>query len=420
MRFKTLAEWLNWQEGLHPQTIELGLARISQVFQELHPEPPPFTVITVGGTNGKGSTVALLESIFHAAGYQTGACTSPHLLRYNERIRLNSQQASDEQICQAFQRVDEARGETSLTYFEFGTLAALDIFYQNRPDVVLLEVGLGGRLDAVNIIDSDVAVITSIGLDHTDWLGHDRESIAREKAGIMRKERPVICSEQAIPEAIFTEAERTGARLYCLGRDFSYLKIDGHWSWTGPDGDSRVLPMPAQAGEHQLRNAAAAMMVLACLAETLPVSYEQIAQGLSHTPLSGRQQRMQGKANWLLDVAHNEQSIAALADYLKTASPPGRTHAVVGMLGDKDITANLQAISSLVTDWYCVNLDVPRGASAEELEAVLEKLTHTAKVQCFPDVQTAMSAAETMAETGDRLLVFGSFYTVAEALQRGV
>lgn len=423
MRFQSLAEWLRWQETLHPQLIDLGLERVKQVFQRLHPEPPPFTVITVGGTNGKGSSVALLESIFQSTGYRVGAYTSPHLLRYNERIRLDSQAAGDGQICAAFQRIDEARGDISLTYFEFGTLAALDLFYRAPLDIVLLEVGLGGRLDAVNIIDSDVALICAIGLDHTDWLGDDRESIAREKAGIMRAGKPVICSDGDIPEAIYSEAKRIGSELYCLGRDFSYGLHSDNWFWTGKNGEQHALPLPALAGEHQLRNAAGVMMVLACL-ERFPVSYEAVHQALQTLHVTGRQQIITGKPEWILDVAHNAQSAEALADLLRMrknqAKAKIKLHAIVGMLQDKDIPAVLQPMLANVSKWHCVDLAIPRGARAGQLQAVLESLSPGANISTYKSVAEAMAQLESLASEVDRVVVFGSFYTVAEALQRGV
>lgn len=419
MRYQSLDEWLRWQETLHPQLIDLGLDRIKQVFQRLHPEPPPFTVITVGGTNGKGSSVALLESILLSAGYKVGTYTSPHLLRYNERIRLDSREVGDEQLCEAFQRIDEARGDISLTYFEFGTLAALDLFYRTPLDIVLLEVGLGGRLDAVNIIDNDVALITSIGLDHTDWLGDDRESIAREKAGIMRAGKPVVCSDGDIPESIYSEAARIGGELYCLGRDFNFTRHDDNWFWSDKNGQQHVFPLPVLAGEHQLRNAAGVMMVLACL-ESFPVSYADVRQALQTMSVTGRQQIIAGKPEWIFDVAHNAQSAEALAGLLKTRKAPNRTHAIVGMLQDKDIPAVLQPLLPYISDWHCVDLKVPRGARASQLQEVLDKLSPGANVTTYGGVDEAMRELESLAGEADQIVVFGSFYTVAEALHRGV
>ncbi len=420
MRYQTLDQWLRWQETLHPRLIDLGLDRVRQVMQGLHAENPPFTVITVGGTNGKGSSVALLESVFLSAGYQVGAYTSPHLLRYNERIRLNGHAVDDAQICQAFQRIDEARGDISLTYFEFGTLAALDIFYCTPLDVVVLEVGLGGRLDAVNIIDSDVALITAIDLDHTDWLGPDRESIAREKAGIMRSARPVICSDAEIPAAIYGEAERLSSELYCLGRDFSYEVRPEYWVWTDSHDGQHNLPFPALSGEHQLRNAAGVMMVLQCLAEKLPVPYQAVQQALTGMQVTGRQQILAGKTDWIFDVAHNAQSAEVLADLLLRRGCRGTTHAIVGILKDKDIAAVLRPMQKLVTHWHCVDLAVPRGAEAGQLQVVLEGLSVAGEISCYRCVSDAMQQVQGLAGEGDQVVVFGSFYTVAEALQRGV
>ena len=420
MRFQNLDEWLRWQETLHPQLIELGLDRIQQVFQLLHPEPPPFTVITVGGTNGKGSSVALLESIFLHAGYRVGTYTSPHLLRYNERIRIAGQELSDSQLCEAFQRVDEARGDISLTYFEFGTLAALDLFYLEPLDMVLLEVGLGGRLDAVNILDSDVALITSIGLDHTDWLGEDRESIAQEKAGIMRAGKPVICSDSDIPEAIYSEANRIGSNLYCLGRDFSYEPQNDHWCWSGRHKEPHSLPFPALAGEHQLRNAAGVLMVLECLAKSFPVPYAHVQQALQDMHVSGRQQIVEAKPAWIFDVAHNAQSAEALAALLSTRKAHANTYAIVGMLQDKDIAAVLQPVLPYVSDWYCVDLAAPRGARGGQIQAALQTLSPGITSTTCKTVTAAMIELQSLVGEDDQIVVFGSFYTVAEALQRGV
>lgn len=425
MRYQTLDEWLRWQETLHPQAIDMGLERIQQVFRRLHPQPPPFTVITVGGTNGKGSSVALLESIFLQAGYQVGAYTSPHLLRYNERIRVNSQLVEAAQLCEAFQRIDEARGDTSLTYFEFGTLAALDLFYRTPLDIVVLEVGLGGRLDAVNILDSQVALITSIGLDHTDWLGKNRESIAREKAGIMRPDTPVICSDGDIPEMIYSEAKRLGSQLYCLGRDFTYTVNEGHWGWLGKNGEQHTLPFPILSGAHQLRNAAGVMMVLECLAESFPVRYEDVQYALQTLRISGRQQIIAGRPAWIFDVAHNAQSAEALGDLLEarkdwTRENGARTHAIVGILQDKDIAAVLRPLLPHVSDWHCVDLAVLRGARANRLHAELKNLSVEANVSEYQSIDEAMTQVQRLVGETDQIVVFGSFYTVAEALQRGV
>lgn len=280
-------------------------------------------------------------------------------------------------------------------------------------------MGLGGRLDAVNIIDSDVALISSIGLDHTDWLGNDRQSIAREKAGIMRVGKPVICSDGDIPDAIYSEAKRIGCELYCLGRDFNYVLNDDNWTWSGTNGEQHAFSFPALGGEHQLRNAAGVMMVLACL-EQFPVSYGDVQQALQTLHVTGRQQIIAGQPEWIFDVAHNAQSAEALAGLLRARKAPTRVHAIVGMLQDKDIAAVLQPLLENVSDWHCVDLAVPRGAKASQLLAVLDKLSPGANVSSYRNVEEAMAQLESLAGDVDRVVVFGSFYTVAEALQRGV
>lgn len=328
MRFSSLHEWLDWQEGLHPSAIELGLERVTEVFNRLHPVLPSIPVITVAGTNGKGSSVALLESIYQNAGYQTAAYTSPHILRYNERIHLNGEEVADNFICEAFERIDQARlekaEEISLTYFEFGSLAALDIFYRAKPDVIILEVGLGGRLDVVNIIDADVALITSIGIDHTGWLGHDRETIAVEKAGIMRENHPVIFSSPDMPKSIKQVADDKGAILYRRGKDFDWQSayVDSgtpqSWNWTSDKKQRTALPLPAIRGRHQVDNAAGVLMVIECLADKLPVNQQQVKAGLLSALIAGRFQCLPATdpsaALHIHDVAHNADSMACLAE----------------------------------------------------------------------------------------------------------
>ncbi|MDH5600929.1 MAG: Mur ligase family protein, partial [Gammaproteobacteria bacterium] len=299
MRFSSLPEWLNWQQGLHSSSIELGLERVAEVFQRLHSSLPAIPVISVAGTNGKGSSVALLETIYQNAGYRTAAYTSPHILHYNERLHLDAEEVSDQQICEAFERIDQARcqgDEISLTYFEFGTLAALDIFYRAKPEVIILEVGLGGRLDAVNIIDADIALITSIGIDHTAWLGHDRETIAREKAGIMRKGCPVVFSSPDMPRSIKQAADEVGAVLYQRGKDFDWKNGMGYaaWDWKSDKHQRSALPTPSLRGNHQLDNAAGVLMVIECLADKLPVSQKQVKAGLLSVSVMGRFQCIGG------------------------------------------------------------------------------------------------------------------------------
>ena len=420
MRFTTLEAWLTWQESLHPAEIELGLERIASVLQVLHPAAPPFVVITVAGTNGKGSSVAMLEAILRAAGYRVGAYTSPHLLRYNERVRLDGQPVSDEPLIESFARIDTARGDTSLTYFEFGTLAALDIFYRKPPDVVVLEVGLGGRLDAVNVVDPTIALITSISIDHTEWLGDDRESIAREKAGIMRASQPVIFSGRDMPRSLTQRAVELNAKLAVLDRDFHYARHANDWQWwTGTEPALR-LPHPALQGDHQFDNAAGVLMVLHQLAERLPVGESAIRKGLQSVALPGRFQVIPAAVSWVLDVAHNPDGIARLADVLADSPIAGRTFAVIGMLADKDIHTAIQQLQGQVDAWFVATLATPRSAAAAAVAEVIQQQTGSEQVQACTDVGAACDAARAAARDGDRILVCGSFYSVAAALEHGI
>ena len=433
MRFSSLSQWLSWQETLHPSSIELGLDRVTEVFQRLHPSLPAIPVISVAGTNGKGSSVALLEAIYQNAGYKTACYSSPHIHRYNERIHLNGEEVSDEAICEAFERVDQARchdlnhaqsgnKEISLTYFEFGTLAALDIFYSAEPDVIILEVGLGGRLDAVNIIDADVALITSIGIDHTAWLGHDRETIAREKAGIMRKGRPAVYSSPDMPESIRTVANDVGATLYQRNKDFSWKNGAGFaaWDWQSEQHQRTALPTPSLRGTHQLDNAAGVLMVIECLSDKLPVSQKDVKAGLLSVSVPGRFQCLGGDPMHILDVAHNEDSMKSLAELLNGQVCGGYNVAVLGMLADKDHAAALKVMLPEIKKWYIADLDVPRGTKAQQLADVIKGLDPSADVSCFSDVKQAINAADSEVESGDRVIIFGSFYTVEFAMQTGI
>ena len=420
MRFSTLDQWLRWQETLHPSEIELGLERVSRVYSTLCPEALPFTVVTVAGTNGKGSSIAALEAVLLAAGYRVGTYTSPHLLRYNERVRLDGAEIDDQSLIDAFEQVDQARGETSLTYFEFGTLAALRIFAERRPQIVLLEVGLGGRLDAVNVVDPDVALITAIGLDHTAWLGKDRETIATEKAGIMRAGRPVVCSDSHPPAAIAGRARAHGAPLYQLGRDYAFRHHPDGWDWwrlSEPGQVYRDLPRPSPGGEYQYRNLAGALMVLSLLQEKFPVTLEQLCTGLKRWHLPGRLQQLPGEVPILLDVAHNPDGVAELARALAAEPVTGRSWAIVGMMADKDIHAALAPLLPLVAGWIAVDLAVPRAASSGRIAAILRELG-AAAVSEAEAMGEALALAREWASKDDRIVVFGSFYTVAEVLSQ--
>jgi dihydrofolate synthase/folylpolyglutamate synthase len=418
--FTTLANWLNWQESLHPRAIDLGLDRVRTVAEQLGVHQPAATVITVAGTNGKGSSVAFLEAILTAAGYRVGSYTSPHLLRYNERIRVAGAEVDDAALCEAFARIDAARGNLSLTYFEFGTLAALLLFREAGVPVAVLEVGLGGRLDAVNLVDADAALITSIALDHTDWLGADRDSIGREKAGVCRPGRPLICAEPAPPDGLLAVLRERGARHYQVGRDYTFQRDTDHWQWGCATARLTGLPLPGLPGDHQLSNAAAVLMTLHTLADRLPVVPDAIHTGLRRAWIAARCQRIPGPVEWLLDVAHNPHGAAALARYLAATPARGRTHLVLGLLADKDAAAVARALDGAVDCWYTATLGGPRGRDGAQLAAVLRQSGVRRTLTGFADVAAACRAAAGAARRGDRIVVCGSFYTVAEALASGL
>lgn len=419
MRFQTLNEWLCWQESLHPVGIDLGLDRPGKVLKTMGLQHPSHTVITVAGTNGKGSSVALLESILLAAGYRVGCYTSPHLLQYNERIRLNGEQVSDELLCQSFERIDQARGETSLTYFEFGTLAAFDLFSRAGLDVAVVEVGLGGRLDAANLLDADVALITAIDVDHAAWLGNDRETIAVEKGGIMRPNRPAVCSDTNPPLSLRDLAAEKGAQFSMLGCDYRYQDKGDSWQWSSGETVRNALPLPALRGKAQLQNAAGVLMVLQQLAKRHPVAPQHLKQGLLGVSLPGRFQLLPGEPITILDVAHNPQSAQVLAANLRAIPVVGKTHAVVAMLADKDIDTTLQQLSGVVTEWYPAGLEVVRGAKGGDLQQALQDIGEECRAN-YATVTEALATARARCESGDRVVIFGSFYTVAEAMVEDV
>jgi dihydrofolate synthase/folylpolyglutamate synthase len=412
---RSLAEWLAHIERLHPRSIDLGLDRVRGVAAAMALPPPACPVVTVAGTNGKGSSVALLEAILSAAGHRVAAYTSPHLLRYNERVRIGGAEAGDDALCAAFERVERARAGRTLTYFEFGTLAALDLFARAQPDVLVLEVGLGGRLDAVNLVDADVALVTSIGLDHVEWLGTDRDAIAREKAGVMRPGRPAVCADPGPPPGLLAAAAAIGATLYRAGDDFGWrAEADGErWSWRGPRGAYPALPRPALAGRFQFANAAGVLMAIELLRDRLAVSGTAVARGLASVAVAGRFQCLPGAVARIFDVAHNADGARALAETLAAAPAPGRTRAVFAVLADKDVEGMAAAMARVVDDWHVAPLAVARGASAER---VLAALAGPARAQVHGDVAAAYRAALAASSPGDRVVVFGSFHTVGAAL----
>lgn len=376
---------------------------------------PAAGVITVSGTNGKGSTVAMLETILRDAGYRVGAYTSPHLIRYNERIRIDGRAVTDDELCAAFERIEAARATEPLTYFEFGTLAAFDLMQQARLDIAVLEVGMGGRLDAVNAVDADVAIVTTIDIDHTQWLGTTRAAIAREKAGIFRAGRPAICADPNPPSTLVDYAAEIGAPLLIRERDFFVEPAAPSWNWRHGERVRSGLPCPALRGDYQLHNAAAVLMALELLRDRFPVSQVQIRDGLLQAVVPGRFQVLPGRPVRVLDVAHNPQAAAALAATLTQQPVSGRTLAVFGMLVDKDIAAVVRPLQPLIDEWYVASLHTARGATASQLKAALTA-AGVQTVQEFDDAPTAYAAAARAATDADRIVIFGSFHTVGDIL----
>jgi dihydrofolate synthase/folylpolyglutamate synthase len=416
MRFHTLEQWLEWQQTLHPKVIDLSLERVRRVLAVLDPPRAGVPVVTVAGTNGKGSVVALLDAVLRAAGYSVGTFTSPHLVRYNERVRVNGRAVDDDVLLDSFARIDSARGDVSLTYFEFSALAALDCFARAHVDVQVLEVGLGGRLDAVNAVDADVAVVTTIGLDHCEWLGPDEESIGREKAGIFRAGRPAIYGARRMPDSIAAVASTCGARLRRLGVDFDFVERPDAWDFVAAGTTRRDLPLPSLPGAVQLDNAAAALAALVALEPAILVPDYAVRAGLTAARLAGRFQVVPGPVQWILDVAHNPQAAQALAARLVAQPFAGRTLFVCGILGDKDVEGVAAALSAIPGDWFAAGLDGPRALPAGDLSARLRAVLER-PVQACPDVRTALGTAREQARPGDRVVVFGSFLTVGPALQ---
>lgn len=413
----SLAEWLAWQERLHGGRIMLGLERCRRVAWEMGLLCPDHFVLSVAGTNGKGSSVHMLESILRRAGYRVGAYTSPHLCRYNERVRIDGRPAADAALCAAFRQVEDVRGSVPLTYFEFGTLAALHLFREGRVDVALLEVGLGGRLDAVNTFDAGLALITTIGQDHVQWLGQSRASIAREKAGIMRPGRPAVCSDPAPPGSLREHAGTIGAPLSILGRDFHFACRDGEWDFETGGRRLEGLPRPHPYSACQVRNAAGALMALERLRERLPVDEAAIRAGLQGACPQGRCQFVPGKLPLILDVAHNLQAVQELGRSLRTLLGDGRLHVVIGMLQDKDHDKVLGELAGYADVWHLVDTGGVRGCSGDFLAGVLARsVPRRTPVHMRPGVAAALEAIRGEARPGDGVLVTGSFLIVGEAL----
>jgi dihydrofolate synthase/folylpolyglutamate synthase len=424
MRFTTLSEWLTWQENLHPLRIELRLERLRSVWQRLGPPALPGPVVTVGGTNGKGSTLAYLEACCRAGGLRTGLYTSPHLLRYNERVRLDGQEASDQALCEAFDRVDQARGEIPLTYFEFGTLAALVLFCDTQVEVLLLEVGLGGRLDAVNLLDADIAVVTSIGHDHMAWLGEDLNQIAAEKAGIFRAGRPAILGHRQPPPRLREQAETLGAEVFQLGREFDWRQAqtqDDLWNWRHVDGTEFLqLPPPALHGCIQYDNAATALCALQAANQrgllNVPGFAGAISHGLISARLPGRLQILPGEPRWIFDVAHNREAALVLAEHLRGLERQGPLHLVLAMLADKEAEIFAAVLAPLVDHWYLAEPPGERAMPLTTLAAAVGAAGVAAPELCA-GLEPALALAQQRAGRFATILVTGSFMTVEAGLR---
>jgi dihydrofolate synthase/folylpolyglutamate synthase len=412
----TLDGWLERIERLHHRTIDLSLDRVRAVADRLAIgfDCPVFTV---GGTNGKGSTCAMLESILRAAGYRTGLYTSPHLLRFSERARIAGEVVGDQALIEQFDAVERSRGETSLTYFEFTTLAILRLFMAGRLDAVILEVGLGGRLDATNIVDADCAVVTSVDLDHMDYLGPTREHIGYEKAHIYRRGRPAICSDPQPPRSLLEVAHDLGADLWLFGRDFNYQGDRQQWAYGGRKVRRAGLPYPALRGANQLLNASGVLAALEALGQRLPVSQQAVRQGLLNVELAGRFQVLPGRPAVVLDVAHNPHATAVLAKNLDSMGFYPRTLAVLGMLRDKDAAGVIDKVADRIDHWYLGGTAGPRGLSGQALAEILHGRRPEAAVDSFDDIGAAYDAAHRAAAADDRIIVFGSFLTVADVMR---
>ncbi|WP_028449390.1 bifunctional tetrahydrofolate synthase/dihydrofolate synthase [Chitinibacter tainanensis] len=415
----SLAEWLSYLEGLHPMAIDMGLARVQAVRQQMG-LLPTCPVITVAGTNGKGSVCAMLSKILSLAGYKVGTYTSPHLLHYNERIAINGQPAADHEIVASFAQIEAARGDVSLSYFEFGTLAAVHHFMQSAVDVMVLEVGLGGRLDAVNIFEPTASAVVTIGIDHQAYLGDTREAIALEKAGVYRAAVPAFCADPQPPHTLLEHAAQIGAPLQLIGRDFGYaLQAEGQqWIWQGANGIRKnALPIPALRGKYQLANASLVIALLEALKPQLPVSLNDIKRGLLEVEWPARFQVLPGRPVVVLDVAHNPHAALVFKSCLDQMAYHPVTHAVLGMMQDKDVAGVLDIVADRIDVWHVAAPQLPRALPAAQLAELILQRAPRARVVQYESVEKAYRAACESAAEADRILVFGSFFTVSEVLQ---
>lgn len=411
----TLPEWLHYLENLHSSTIDMGLGRVRQVRDALGLKPD-FPLVIVGGTNGKGSVCAMLSRILARAGYKVGTYTSPHILHYNERIAINQIPVSDQAIVDSFTALEQARGDISLTYFEFGTLAAVQHFVSQQVDVAVLEVGLGGRLDAVNVFDADVAIVTNIDIDHSDYLGDTREAIGFEKAGIFRQGRVALCGDRQPPQTLLDHAAKIGADLRLIDRDFQTKRLEQQWSFIDGDVARHALPLPALRGSYQLDNAALALAAVEALRPRLQVNLGAIKEGLLSVEWPARFQVLPGRPQVVLDVGHNPHAVRALLTSLINLPFARRQRVVFSMLADKDIDTVLQLTRNAFDEWYIAGLNLPRGMNSAELADHLNN-AGIDSVNTFDSVADAWHAALSASSEDDRIVVFGSFHTVAEVQQ---
>ena len=417
----TLSEWLDRIEQMHPADVELGLERVAAVRDRMAISLPGL-VVSVAGTNGKGSVCAMLEAIALESGFRVATYTSPHFIDFNERARINGEPAADEDLVAAFETVEAARQGVALTYFEFTTLAIVWLFAARSPDLTILEVGLGARLDAVNLFESDCAVVTCVDIDHTSFLGNTREKIGWEKAHIYRPGKPAICADPLPPNSVIEHAEKIGADLWLFGRDFNYNGDRQQWAYAGRNQRRNSLAYPALRGANQLLNASAALAVLEALKSQLPVTQQAVRTGFATVTLPGRCQMLAGRPQVVLDVAHNPHAAAHLAANLDNMGFFPFTYAVFGTMADKEVDRILDAMGDRIDHWLVVDLPTPRAIDAEELAARLQARGFGQEgertVTTFKDARLALAKAHERAEEADRIVVFGSFYTVAACLTK--
>jgi len=412
----SLKDWLGYIESIHPSTIDLTLERIKVVVERLNLDIS-FSIITVGGTNGKGSTCAILESIYKEAGYKVGCYTSPHFLHFNERIKIQANPVSDDLICEAFTKIESIRKEISLTYFEYGTIAAMIIFADADLDIAILEVGLGGRLDAVNVFDSDCAIVTSIDLDHMDYLGHTREAIGFEKAGIYRANKIAICGDFDPPQSLIKYCESIHAELKMIGKDFAYEAHHDSFDFSIESSFVMNIILPKLQGDFQLANASSALMAVKIMEDQLPLTETSIQQGIASALLPGRFQEVKINPSLILDVAHNPHAAKSLRDNLRAHSVSGKTIAVFSILRDKDILGVVAAVSLDIDAWYIAEIENERAANIDIICKAIQKVNPSAHIVTFKNIQEAYQFASNEVERNDRIIAFGSFYTVADIMK---